>query len=188
MSANKEIGTWAPVGVGTRTRKLIEVAPEIAGVAHTDRIAFTTFHGHCDRVPSDGALDDLIHILDLKTVSGRGLSVHGEVQKITSGSSLSESASCVWKIGEGLFDLNCNVLDSLEIRAEDLDTQHRPESGCQHLGAGLDRHPEDLGHARSPTRLVHLFDQLIPSRPSRPLLRRFQLDNGFKHREWSRIG
>ena len=69
-------------------------------------------------------LNNLIYILDLKTVSSRRLSVHTEVQEITPGGSLSESASCVWKIGEGLFDLNCNVFDSLEIRPEDLDTQH----------------------------------------------------------------
>ena len=119
MSANKEIGTWAPVGVGTRTRKLIEVAPEIAGVAHTDRIAFTTFHGPCDGVSSDGALNDLIYILDLKTVSSRRLSVHTEIQEITPGSSLSESASCVWKIGEGLFDLNRNVFDVLRCNPGD---------------------------------------------------------------------
>src|SRR5437868_896139 len=47
------------------TFKTVEIAPEIAGIAHTDRIAFTTFHSHTDRVPSNGALNDLIHILDL---------------------------------------------------------------------------------------------------------------------------
>src|SRR6202007_149349 len=90
------------------TFKTIEIAPEIAGIAHTDRIAFTTFHRHCDRVPSNRTLNDLIHILDLKTVPSRSISVHTEIQEISPCGSLGKSASRIRKIGEDLLDLNRN--------------------------------------------------------------------------------
>src|ERR1700730_11276794 len=104
--------------------KTIKISPEIASIAHTDRIAFTTFHRHCDRVPSNRTLNDLIDILDLKTVPSRRIPVHTEIQEIPSRGSLGKSASRVRKIGEDLFDLNRNIFDSLEIGAEDLDAQH----------------------------------------------------------------
>src|ERR1700692_716476 len=136
------------------TFETIKISSEIAGIAHTERIAFTTFDGHCDRVPSDRTLNDLIHILYLKAVPSRRISVHTEIQEITPRGSLGKSASGVRKIGEHLFDLNRNIFDSLKIGAEDLDAQHCAGSGRQHLSAGLDRHPEDLSHARGLASLI----------------------------------
>src|SRR5438132_209288 len=62
------------------TLKAIEITPEIAGIAHTDRVAFTAFYSRCDCVPTDGTLNDLIYILDPKTVPGGRLPVHTEIK------------------------------------------------------------------------------------------------------------
>ena len=54
-----------------------------------------------------------------------------------------------------------------EVGAEHFDTEHTAKAGGEHLGARLDRHPEDVRHARRLDLRVHFRDQLVPGHPGR---------------------
>ena len=79
--------------------------------------------------------------------------------------------------------MDTKFLDGGKVRPEHFDAQLCAKAGGEHFGAGLDRHPENVGHARRLDFLVHLGKQLFPSHAGPPLCGRFQFHHGLEHRE-----
>jgi len=71
---------------------------------------------------------------------------------------------------------------------KNFDPEDRTESRRQHLRARLDRHPENIGHARHFEFLVHLGDDFFPRHAGPPLFVRLERDHCFEHRERRGIG
>jgi hypothetical protein len=81
-----------------------------------------------------------------------------------------------------LFNIDGDILDLLKVGAENLDAENRSEAGGEHLGPRLNRHPENVRHARCPDIRVHLGDELFPRHAGPPLLVRLERDHRLKHR------
>ncbi len=84
--------------------------------------------------------------------------------------------------------MHSDVLDFAEVGAENFDAENRAETGGEHLGARLDRHPEDIRHAGRFDFLIHLRDELFPGHAGPPLVGWFELHHGFDHRERRGVG
>src|SRR4029077_9190596 len=166
----------------------IEVIPEIARVAHVDRIAFAPFDGHRDGLAANGTLNDVVYVLDTKAVSGCSFAVHGKVEEISARRAFGKDAARVRKITQSIFDLHRNSFDLLQVGAEDLNPEDSAKARGKHLRARLDRHPENVGHAGRLDRFVHFGEELFPRHAGPPFLEWLKHDHCFKHRKWSGIG
>src|SRR6266568_3921191 len=73
ISAKSEIGTCAPVGVGTSTRLSASIS---------SRKSLAALDGGRDVFATDGALNDVVHITDSEAVARGGFAVHNKIKEI----------------------------------------------------------------------------------------------------------
>ncbi len=165
----------------------VEVASIIPRIADADGVPLPPLHRGCNGVAADGRLDDVVHVADRESVPCRRLAVHGKVQKVAPRGSFGEDAAGVRQVGQRLLDLNAKVLDPAQVRSEHLDAQHGAEARGEHLSPRLDRHPEDIGHARGLQPGVHLCDDPVPGHARPPLVVRLQRNDRLEHRKRSRV-
>ena len=157
------MGTWAPEGVGTRTRlRALMSWRKSRRVTGVDGVTLAALDCSRDGLAADGHLDHVIYVANGKAVARGGFAIDGEIEEITAGAALGKGAAGIGKIAEGALDLRSGVLDFIEVGAEDLHAQHAAKSGGEHLGPGLDGHPEDVRHAGDADLGVHLGDQVCP--------------------------
>ena len=78
------------------------------------------------------------------------------------------------------------LLNPLQVRPGDLQSQRTAHAGSQHVDSPANRHAPGVGDAGKFHRGVEFADQLLLRHPARPLLARFQNDDGFQHRALAR--
>src|SRR5207247_3913018 len=88
------------------------------------------------------------------------------------------------KVSQLFLDLDGKSLDLAKIGPEDFHAEDAAESGRQHFGTRLDRHPENVGHTGRLNIGVDLGEQFFPSHSAPPLIGGFKRDDGLEHRQW----
>src|SRR6266436_2499307 len=101
---------------------------------------------------------------------------------------LGEYTASVWKAAQQFLNLHADVLDCRKVRTEDFDAENRTETGVEHFGACLDRHPEDVCHPGRFEFLVHLGEQSFPRHTGTPLALRLKFYHRLDHRKRRRVG
>ena len=119
--ASSPSGTWPPDGVAIKNLpKLIEIVPEVRGVANLDWIAFAALHVLGDVVTADPGRDDALNIAYSQAVSRRFRSIHFDIDVETLRHTFGEDRPhfrqraqicCIWPP---------SLLDALEVRPLDL--------------------------------------------------------------------
>src|SRR5439155_8236165 len=160
----------------------VEVLAKVARVARVNRIAFTAFHRGGDVLAADGALNDIVHITDLQSVARGGFAINSEIKKVTANGALGEGAACIRLVAQLALDLHGELLDLAKIRPKNFYPEHAAKPSGKHLGAGLDRHPEDVRHAGCLDVGVYFREELVPGHSFAPFIRRLEGDNRFEHR------
>src|SRR5205807_4897066 len=112
-----------------------------------DRITFAAFHRGRNVFAADGALDDVVHVTDFQSVARSGFAVHIEVEEIAADGALRECTPRVGQICQLALDLHRELLNFAKIGSENFHAEHAAKTGGEHLGARLDRHPENVRHA-----------------------------------------
>ena len=163
------------------------VLAELARVADVDRVALPAFDGLRDVQPADRRLDDLVHLAHAQTVTGGLLPVDADVEVEAAHEPLGDRAAGALDAGQHLLDGRRDGFDLAEVTAEHLDAKLAADPGRQHLCAGLDRHPPEVGHARVADFFVHLADEVVPGEPGPPLVLGPQRDHRLDHRERRRV-
>jgi hypothetical protein len=151
-----------------RALELLHIIAQLTGIAQIDGIALSPLHGPGDVFAPNCRFNDVLHISHREAVARRLCPPHLKVEIITARCPVVVRAARAAQWAQHGLDPQAGLLDGLQIRAKDLDAQHAAYACGQHLGARLDGHPEDIGHAGESERSVHLLEQFIPGH--RPLL------------------
>ena len=146
----------------------VQVVAELARVAHVDRVALAALDGGGHVLAADGRHDHRLHVVDGEPVAGELVAPGLEVDEVAAGHALGEDAAGAGHLPHQALELAAQLLDLLEVRAEDLDPDRGADAGRQHVDAGLDRHGPGVGDAGDPELPVHLVDQLVPRDPVGP--------------------
>jgi len=133
-----------------------------------------------------------LHVANVQPKARGGRPVHRKIEEITAGTALGKRTA-----GKGrralillkrVLDGDAGFLNGGEVGTKHLDAQGRANTGGEHLGAGLDGHPEDIGHPRKFQLLVHVLDQPVPGHSLPPLVLRFQRDYRLHHGQGRGVG
>src|SRR5207245_2857327 len=93
----------------------IEVVAKIASVTDADGIALAAFDCGGDGFSADGRFDNVVDVANGEAIASSSLAVGFEIEKVAARGALGEGAASVRKIGQGFFDLHCDILDRAEI-------------------------------------------------------------------------
>src|SRR5207302_1626981 len=97
-----------------------------------------------------------------ETIAGGSFTFDGEIEKIASGGTLGKGAASIREIAKNSFDFDAEVLNRPEVGTENFDAKLGAEASGEHFSAGLNGHPENVGHAGRFDFLIHLGEQLFP--------------------------
>jgi hypothetical protein len=163
--------------------QLIGVVPQLARIAHVDRVALAPLDGRGYALAADGRFDDLPHVHHGEPIARDFVAPDIKIQKIAPRHTLGIDAAGTRHRLRRHLDVLANLLDLLQVRPEDFNAHWGPHSGRQHIDAGLDRHGPGIGHPRELQRLVHLGDQALIGQPWPPLRRGLELHHDLHHAE-----
>ena len=166
----------------------LEVAPLVAQVAHVDAVALAALDRLRHARAPDRGLDDVLHVAHGHAVARDRVAPDAEVEVVAARRALREGAPRARHGGEHALDVAADATDLGQVGAEDLDPDRGAEAGGEHLGAGHDRHPEDVGHAREADRPVHLVVEALPGHALPPLALGLEGHHRLEHAERRGIG
>ena len=157
---NGDLGTGG--GGNQYSCQPLNIVAKLPWIAYVDRVTLSAFDGIANVLAPDSRLYNLLHISDGQTITGCFLPVNLEIKIVASHHSFCESTARTGYVLEDILNLNGNLLDLLQIGAEDLDSEITAHAGGQHLGPSLNGHPPDVGHPWKFQLGIHLLNQLLP--------------------------
>ena len=137
------------------------VFAEGAGVADADGEPLAAFDGRGDRLAAQGRLDDVLNVADVDAVAGRLLAVDVDLQVAFADDLVGEDVDRAGDLLEHGGDLLRDLLDLVQVVAEDLHADHRAHAGGQHVDAVDDRLGPDVAPAGHLDDGVHFLEQVV---------------------------
>ena len=144
-------------GVDQEVLHVFLVLAEAAGVADPHGEPLAAFDRRRDRLAAQGHLDHVPDIADVHAVAGGAVAIGPDLQVALALALVGKDVHRPRHAPQGLGHLLGNLLDLVEVVAEDLHADHRPHAGGQHVDAIDDRLRPDVGPAGHADDAVHLL-------------------------------
>ena len=170
------------------TSQLLGGVPQLARVAHVDRVAFSALDGRGNALPADGRFDDLPDVHHGQSIARDLVASDVEIQEIPPRHALGIDTPGAGHLLRHHLEVFADLLNLLQVRPEDFNAHRGPHPGCQHVDAGLDRHGPGIAHPRELQGFVHLGDQALIGQTRPPLRLGLELDHHLHHAERGGIG
>ena len=159
----------------------LRVAAQVARIAQVDAVTLAAFHGSGDRLSAECGRDRVLHVADHQTVACERLAIRNHIEIVASDHAFRVGAR---RPGHGLhdgFDLPRQLFHFRQVFSQDLDADRGPDSGREHVGAGLDRHGPGVGNAGKLKSLVQFCDQPVDGQAGTPLSLGLEIDDRLEH-------
>ena len=166
---------------------LLRIGTKFTRIAHGDAKPFAPLDGRGDHLAAQGLADDILQIADRQPVAGQLRAVRFNVQVKTAGNPFRESRGGARNRLDDRLNFAGQPLHLIEILAEHLDPDWRPDAGRQHVDARLDRHRPGVRDARELQCLIHFGDQLVGCHARAPFGLRLQIDHRLEHLRRRRV-
>ena len=160
----------------------------ILRVADIDRISLQPFHGLRHLHAAQREAHHFLHIGDVEREARRRQTVDIDDHVTARGDALGIHRSRAGHVLNHRFDLLADLLNGGQIRPRDFNADRGFNAGGQHVDAVFDRHHPGVGQAGNLDALVQFLFQFLDGHAFAPLLTRLELNGGFDHGQWRRIG
>src|SRR6266436_2092923 len=186
-----DIGDWN-LRAGWRADQdapqLLDVVSEVAAVPDIHWIALAALDVFRDHFAADSRSDRLLHIGNCQTVASRFRPVDFDVEIKTLRNTFCEDGTHLRNRREDLLYLRANLLDALQIRPLNLQTERRLDARQFHIETVLDGHGPGVGQPRKLEFGVHLLNELFVGHSRPPLSARLEHDRRVIHIERGVVG
>ncbi len=123
------------------------IRAKIPQVAHTHPVPLPPFHGGGDIITADGALDDLLNLVNAQTIAGQLIAIPVKIKEIAAAGPFGKDAPGPFYRGQDHFDLSADFFNGFQVTTGNLEADGGSEAGAQHLDATLYRHSPTIGQA-----------------------------------------
>src|SRR6266853_2895027 len=187
----RDIGNWNLCARGRANQdapQFFDVVPEVAVITDIHWIPLAALDILGDHFAADSRSYRLLYVRDSQTIASRFCTGHFDVEIKTLRNAFSEDGAHLRNRREDLLYLRPNLLDALQIRPLNLQTERRLDARQFHIETVLDGHGPGVGQPRKLEFGVHFLNELFVGHSRPPLSARLEHDRRVIHIERGVVG